>query len=268
MKRALQARSWLVSLALSLLSSCAGLRVEDSGGAETGVEFFPAKPYLIVENTKEGAKTSLTSLPDVSRPRYLKHKRGLGSSEFGFTLSNGMLASVNQKTDLRAPELLTSLGSLATGLAALDLSGADRTVVRQSVLEHARQVRDRVVTPLASHGETVVQQMARDIDRHLGDIESAARLRVGDGMDIGRILLESDKEIRASLDALARVAAPLPLLAAQPAALIGLVQASAALEQLLPEIEAMVAEPGSLTLFEIVPREPSGIDFRRVLIPR
>lgn len=264
-------RKWIthfvVTASVLLVASCAGIRVKDEHGQGTGIEFFPAKPYLLVENTKDGPKTSLITLPDVSRPRYLSYKSGLGNVEFGFTLNNGMLAAFNQKTDVRAPELITSFGALATGLAALRAEETGTTVERKAILSVVQQLREKVVGSLGKTTDPVIQEISKRIEGHLMDIEAAAKPIVVEGTDIGAVLLGSDAKIRKSLEALAKTAEPLTKLAAQPGAPAALVQATTALDQILPELKAQVSAPGAITLFEIVPREPKGIDFRRVSLP-
>jgi hypothetical protein len=50
--------------------------------------------------------------------KIVKLKQGYGNSDLSVTLTNGMIASVGQKTDAKTPETLTAVGALVTAAAA------------------------------------------------------------------------------------------------------------------------------------------------------
>lgn len=58
--------------------------------------------------------------------RVVKFKSGFGSSELSVTLSNGMIASVGQKTDTKVPETITSIAALGTAAAAFKSDGGSK----------------------------------------------------------------------------------------------------------------------------------------------
>lgn len=102
--------SYLVGLLA--VSGCAHI---DFGG--DGMTYYDPKPYLFVSTTKECVTTAtVVVIPEAKKA--MKFVSGYGSSELSATLSNGMIASVGQKTDAKIPETITSIASLATAAAA------------------------------------------------------------------------------------------------------------------------------------------------------
>lgn len=89
---------------------------EDVKCDEFGFEYYPPKPYLLVQNTEKGRDVKLISLPDLTRKRLIKHQAGWGTNEFGFKTDNGMIAEFNQKYDSKGPEALTAAAGMVTAL--------------------------------------------------------------------------------------------------------------------------------------------------------
>lgn len=86
---------------------------------EKGFLYYPPKPYLLVEQTKESEKFSILSIPDVSRPHRVKQIPGIGTGELGFEINSGMIVKFNSKTDSKTPEIISALTSIGTAKAAL-----------------------------------------------------------------------------------------------------------------------------------------------------
>jgi len=81
-------------LTLIFLSGCATVKFydDDKLTQESGIEFYSAKPYLLIERkpSKDLAlKSTIIYLPDIGSPKYAKIKPGLGSSDLKLNLSNG-----------------------------------------------------------------------------------------------------------------------------------------------------------------------------------
>jgi hypothetical protein len=107
------------------LAGCAGVKFTDDGSTEDqGFLYYEAKPYLVVDRSKEGVALRVMSLPDLSKPRRVWQKRGWGSASFGFKSQNGILTEFNAASDNQADELLGSLASLGTASAAMDTARA------------------------------------------------------------------------------------------------------------------------------------------------
>lgn len=117
----------LIPLSLPLLiTGCAKVKFLE-GGEEKGFLYYPAKPYLVVENTAEGATARLVSVPDYAQPSRVKYRAGWGSVQFGFDTSHGMLTKFNATSDSQGDETIGAIAGLAgfvTGAAALDTAAA------------------------------------------------------------------------------------------------------------------------------------------------
>ncbi|HUO45131.1 MAG TPA: hypothetical protein VMT94_09525 [Burkholderiales bacterium] len=109
--RILKAPSILVIAVM--MTGCAHI---DFDGKQ-GLTYFDPKPYLFISTTKDCITTAtVVNLPD--KKKSMDFESGYGSAELSATLSNGMVASVGQKTDTKIPETITSVASLATAAAA------------------------------------------------------------------------------------------------------------------------------------------------------
>ncbi|SHF04855.1 hypothetical protein SAMN02745157_1515 [Kaistia soli DSM 19436] len=115
-------------IAATALQGCAGLQFnpEPKDGA---LNYFDGKPYLFTSTNKDCVSTA-TVVMIPSERRSVNLKSGYGSADLSVALSNGMIASVGQKTDTKIPETITavsgaitSVGSLVRPLAANGGSG-------------------------------------------------------------------------------------------------------------------------------------------------
>ena len=99
-------------LLVSLLSGCAHLDFGD----DRGLAYFDAKPYLFVSTTTECLTTAtIITVPEIRKE--VKFKSGYGSADLSVNLSNGMITSVNQKTDTQIPATISSIAGLGTAAA-------------------------------------------------------------------------------------------------------------------------------------------------------
>ena len=100
-----------ISVILFWVLGCARI---DFGGE--GLTYYEPKPYLFVSTTKECVTTAtVVIIPETKK--VMKFETGYGSSDLSVTLTNGMVASVGQKTDSKIPETITSIASLGTAAA-------------------------------------------------------------------------------------------------------------------------------------------------------
>ena len=97
---------------MSLLSGCAHLDFGD----DKGLTYYDAKPYLFVSTSIDCVTTATIITMPESR-REVKFKYGYGSADLSVNLSNGMITSVNQKTDTQLPQTITSIAGLGTAAA-------------------------------------------------------------------------------------------------------------------------------------------------------
>ena len=117
-------RTQLLTLGLTiLLSSCAIVKFygDDKLKNETGIEFFSAKPYLLLERnpTKDVvSKVTIIYLPDRKNPHYAKIRPGLGSSDLKLVLENGFITSYGIANDSKVPETITAITGALTGTAS------------------------------------------------------------------------------------------------------------------------------------------------------
>ena len=93
------------------LSGCASLAFSDNPPPDhNALAFRESVPYLAVAHDGDCKITvSLISLP--GKTHYVQLRPGLGSSELGVTLDNGMIKSVTQKADPEVAPLITALSS-------------------------------------------------------------------------------------------------------------------------------------------------------------
>jgi hypothetical protein len=100
-------------VAMLLITGCAHI---DFGG--DGMTYFDPKPYLFVSTTKDCISTAtVITIPETKK--VMKFVSGYGSADLSATLTNGMIASVGQKTDTKIPETITSIAGLTTAAAGL-----------------------------------------------------------------------------------------------------------------------------------------------------
>jgi len=103
-----------------LLTGCASVHNVDKTGTNIGFEHFASKHYLLIETGKDDVQTlKVVSLPNLSKPRYIKHKSGWGSVVFSFKLQNGVLTDFGATHDSQSAATLTTLGTLGTAYGSL-----------------------------------------------------------------------------------------------------------------------------------------------------
>lgn len=254
-----------LTVLLATVASCAHIQVRDQHGKETGIPFYPAKTYVVVETTKDGSKLALLSVPDVTRPHTIRHEPGWGTAQLNVSLSNGMLTSVNQSTDAKGSETIAAVGSLVSGVGALasGLGAAPgANIVRSDVQDLADSLDTQVVTVLQGSSVLALTTIGSNLLIPQGDIENAATLDAS--KPLAEALAASNKAIRDALRPIKNEAATLSAIAAKPNAVHEAVVASIALTRIVERLEAITASPSTLVLYEVV-EEPEGrVGFRRV----
>ena len=112
-----------------LVSGCAHI---DFGG--DGMTYYDPKPYLYISTTKDCVTTAMVLvIPEAKK--VMKFVPGYGSSELSATLSNGMIASVGQKSDTKIPETITSIAALGTAAAgALKVTAKAETEAGKQII--------------------------------------------------------------------------------------------------------------------------------------
>ncbi|MBI5806258.1 hypothetical protein HZA73_09450 [candidate division TA06 bacterium] len=118
--------SMMLALIALLMSGCATVKIysDQSLKTETGLKFYSAKPYLLVEH-KASNDTSfrIVYLPDLSRPQYAKIIPGLGTSDLNITLNNSILTTYGSKTDSKIPETIASTAELLKEVSSFKMLG-------------------------------------------------------------------------------------------------------------------------------------------------
>lgn len=110
-----------------LMTGCAGLQFNPAPTPD-GLTYNEPVPYMLVATTKECATTAIVvSLP--GRTRSISFKSGYGSADLAVNLQNGIITSVNQKTDTKVPETLTAIASLGTALGVKTLAESGKQVI-------------------------------------------------------------------------------------------------------------------------------------------
>lgn len=92
---------------------------------ETGLQYFEAKPFLLViKKKKDEADAQIIYLPDKTKPQFAKFSPGFGSHKFSVNVANGILTSYGQEADSKIPELIQSMtGLLKEGVATASSAG-------------------------------------------------------------------------------------------------------------------------------------------------
>jgi hypothetical protein len=100
------------------LCGCAHLDFTDFTDGKEGLTYYDPKPYLFVSTTKDCVTTAtVVVLPE--KKKTVKLKTGYGSADLSVNLSNGMITSVNQKTDTKIPETLGAIVGLGTAVGGI-----------------------------------------------------------------------------------------------------------------------------------------------------
>lgn len=116
----IEAKTLSALLAGLFVLNCASVRNYDDRGTRVGFRHYAPKFYLLIEPSKERAKTMrVVTLPDLSAPQFVKHKAGWGKVDFNFKLVNGVLTEFGQKVDSTGPETLAGIGTLGTAYGGI-----------------------------------------------------------------------------------------------------------------------------------------------------
>ena len=87
-------------------------------GTQDGLAYFEPVPYFLAATTDKCVTTGTVVLLPGSG-KIVKLKSGFGTADLSVTLTNGMIASVGQKTDTSVPAMITSLAAASTAGAAI-----------------------------------------------------------------------------------------------------------------------------------------------------
>jgi hypothetical protein len=169
----------ILLLAALPLAACSSIQTYTDPGLtdETGILYYPPKPYLLVART--GAKdkpndVQVIYLPDLSQPRYAKMKGGFGSSKLGLTFSNGVLVSANQESDLKIAETISALAGVPTSLATASKTRAEAANIREEAGD-------------LSKAAAIAREVADDINAILADQRAATILNQSDRLKLQRV---------------------------------------------------------------------------------
>jgi uncharacterized protein YceK len=114
---------YLILVVTICLGGCAHLAFYDSP-REGALTYYEGKPYLFVSVDKNCVSTAtIIMLP--AKAKSVAFKSGYGSNELSVSMPNGMITSVNQKTDTQIPETITAIGSMASKVAAFAKNGQE-----------------------------------------------------------------------------------------------------------------------------------------------
>jgi len=108
----------IVSMVLILtISGCATVKVYSDAELkkETGLKYYPVRPYVLVEyqSGKDNTiKTSVVYLPDLEAPQYMVLKPGLGSSELKMSFKNGALETYGAVAESKLAESMEAFADV------------------------------------------------------------------------------------------------------------------------------------------------------------
>ena len=107
----------LTVVALILTSACATVKVYSDAELkkETGLKYYPLKPYLLVEYNAEKDdrdRTTVVYLPDLEAAQYMVLRPGLGSSELKMSFKNGALESYGAVTESQLAESMEAFADI------------------------------------------------------------------------------------------------------------------------------------------------------------
>ncbi len=194
-------------------TGCATVKFMDAKDCSTGFDYFPAKPYLLVGADKDGNPTAtVISLPDVGHPKKVQYCRGIGTAEYGFTVTNGMITAFNAKSDTKVPEMITAvtsgISSLATAVKTLsEASGADRVRGDKETTYTVKAVEEAipalmkasdVLAPVASK-EPALKDVHDKLGALVAELNPMAKLTVKDSDDLTAKVAEHMKKVGIAL---------------------------------------------------------------------
>jgi hypothetical protein len=132
-KTALLIVAWLMGAAMRMLlliavglflNGCAGLQFNPTPQPDSLTYNEPVPYFQVIKNQDCTVTGTVVSLP--GRARSVAFKNGYGTADLTVNLQNGIITSVNQKTDSKVPETLNAISSLA-GVAKRGFRNPDKT---------------------------------------------------------------------------------------------------------------------------------------------
>ena len=254
-----------------VLAGCASVRFVDmtetdgcGNPKDLGFLYYPPKPYLLVEPTKDGGLTaSVLSLPDVAHPHRVQHKEGWGTLDFNFTTQNGMITTWGQKADSKGPETIEAISSgiaevvpSIAGLSALDIGP---NVVTDSTVEAIlTDLRINVIKQLdkATHARIIA-----NLETGMKELAKVASIDVGDSIEFAILVNDRQRALRAALAPLQRAYEDLGPYA--DAASKNVVSARKHLKHAVSRVAKLADRQPAVQLYEIV-RSGGEVVFRRI----
>lgn len=120
-------------LSITIVYGCASVKNEDKDEKSIGFEHYAPKFYLVQEVKKDGSSSiKVLTLPDISKPRYVKYNAGWGSVDFNFKIVNGILTEFGQSSTAGGPEAVTALAALGTAYGGI-LTGVAAQITAEAV---------------------------------------------------------------------------------------------------------------------------------------
>jgi uncharacterized protein YceK len=116
----------IFAVAALLTGGCASVRFFSDSGLKhkTGLKVYPARPYILCDNSSGKEKISVLWLPDLHNPQYLILRPGIGSNSLKLAIKDGSLDSFGITADNDLPGTITSLASLLSkSTAAIETFG-------------------------------------------------------------------------------------------------------------------------------------------------
>jgi hypothetical protein len=101
---------YLLPVAVTL-AGCAGLQFNPTPEPDALTYNEPIPYFQVIRNGDCTVSGAVVSLP--GRARSVAFRNGYGTADLSVSLQNGILTSVNQKTDSKIPETLSAVASLA-----------------------------------------------------------------------------------------------------------------------------------------------------------
>lgn len=151
----------VVTMALILVASaCATVKVYSDAELkkETGLKYYPLKPYLLVEYNAEKDdrdRTTVVYLPDLEAAQYMVLRPGLGSSELKMSFKNGALESYGAVTESQLAESMEAFADILSksAYASQTLSTSAKATADDEKIPF------RLFEILIEDGETVLKEV-------------------------------------------------------------------------------------------------------------
>lgn len=266
----------IVCAVACLAGGCTSVKFTDAAGTNVGFEYYPAKPYVLVQPDAKGVRrASVVSFPDVTQPRRVKHVPGWGTVSFNFKLSNGMITEWGEKYDSKGPETIAAATSgFASVLSAVAPLSAAADGSAQLQIKPVQEAADLIQTG-------VIDVLTPSGDPGLAVIESAV---VTIKAELNRLTIlqirPQDDTLMAMINHRKSVALLIPQLETEFAALklikdndrttsdvrVLANRAYTNLSNAIKKLKGYVHTPASVELYEII-EENGDISFERVYFP-